>query len=184
MSRTVTGAIAPTLSSSATGLGDRALLVVALLAAASAAWWIASRRAARFRPVRSHTGHERRSHTGHERAAASSESAALTDIDLGAALGIRATFVQFSAQTCASCPQVRRVLSSLADTEPGVVHVDLASEEHMDLVRRFAVFRTPTVLLLDSRGAVHSRTSGPLTADRALAALAELTHPATRSIHA
>lgn len=52
----------------------------------------------------------------------------------------------------------------------------------MGLVRRFSVFRTPTVLLLNPDGAVHSRTSGPLTPARALAALAQLSHATTRSI--
>jgi thiol-disulfide isomerase/thioredoxin len=160
----------------AAGLAGRAALVVALLATASLAWWVARNRAARFRPV----------HLASPRAA---DPAALTGAELGIALGTRATFVQFSAQTCASCPQVRRVLSGVADAEAGVVHVDLGSEDHMDLVRRFAVFRTPTVLLLGADGAVRSRTSGPLTADRALAALAQLAHatpatPATRSSHA
>jgi hypothetical protein len=86
------------------------------------------------------------------------------------------------AVTCATCPQVRRVLTDLATSEAGVVHVDLLSEEHMDLVRRFSVYRTPTVLLLDPQGAVASRTSGPLTPARAVAALAELSHDTTRSI--
>jgi len=45
----------------------------------------------------------------------------------------------------------------------------------MGLVRRFSVFRTPTVLLLNPDGAIHSRTSGPLTPARALAALSQLT---------
>jgi len=165
----------------AAGLPGRAALVVALLATASLAWWVARKRAARFRPV--HTG------PGRAGAAAGPRSAAqaLSGAELGTELGARATFVQFSAQTCASCPQVRRVLSSVAESEAGVVHVDLGSEDNMDLVRRFAVFRTPTVLLLGADGAVRSRTSGPLTADRALAALAQLahaTHPATRSSHA
>jgi hypothetical protein len=53
----------------------------------------------------------------------------------------------------------------------------------MDLVRRFSVFRTPTVLLLHPDGAVHSRTSGPLTPARALAALAQLSHATPRSIN-
>jgi thiol-disulfide isomerase/thioredoxin len=156
------------MSGAGSGLGGRAALVAVLLGAVSLAWALARRRAARFRPV----------------VRPATENAALTSADVGAELGTRATFVQFSARTCASCPQVRRVLASLAATEPGVVHVDLAAEDRMDLVRRFSVFRTPTVLLLDPAGEVRSRTSGPLTPDRALAALAHLTTDATRSIDA
>jgi hypothetical protein len=63
-----------------------------------------------------------------------------------------------------------------------VVHIDLLSEDHMDLVRRLSVYRTPTVLLLDSEGAVHSRTSGPLTKARALGALAGIIRESPRGI--
>lgn len=153
-----------------TSFGGRVALVLLLLAASSGAWWIVRRRAARFRPVRSRAGA-----TGHPPAGRSMDPA-LTPTDLGADLGTRATFVQFSAETCASCPQVRRALTSLAGSETGVVHVELAAEDHMDLVRRLSVFRTPTVLLLDAAGLIHARTSGPLPLDRALAALASVPH--------
>jgi len=52
----------------------------------------------------------------------------------------------------------------------------------MGLVRRFTIYRTPTVLLLDADGVVHSRTSGPLTPARALAALDQLLSETPRSI--
>lgn len=175
----------PILTGTGTGPVGRIALVLVLLAVASAGWWVARRRAAQFRPVPTRarrSGESRRSPAEPGREPAG--SSALTSTDLAAELGSRATFVQFSAETCASCPQARRVLGALAAATPGVVHVDVASEDRMDLVRRFSVFRTPTVLLLDASGAVRSRTSGPLTADRALAALAELPTPATRSTHA
>ena len=144
------------------GVGGRAALVIVLLAVTSVVWLLVRRHTQRFRPV----------HVG-----AGPDEPRLTDADLGVALGSRATLVQFSARTCATCPQVRRVLGALAAGEPGVVHVDVASEEHLDLVRRLSVFRTPTVLLLDASGRVRSRASGPLTADHAQAALRKLTPP-------
>lgn len=161
------------------GLAGRAGLVALLLLTASAWWWVALRHAARFRPITARPPH-----------GASPEMSALTPGDLGAALGTRATFVQFSSATCASCPQVRRVLGDLAAAEPGVAHADLSVEDHMDLVRQFKVFRTPTVLLLDAAGTVRSRTSGPLTPERARVALLQLdpartpASPITRSIDA
>lgn len=160
-------------------LAGRAGLVALLLLTASAGWWVARRRAARFRLI-----------TARHPQGDSPSTSALTRGDLARELGTRATFVQFSSATCASCPQVRRVLGDLAATAPGVVHVDLGAEDHMDLVRRFRVFRTPTVLLLDATGTVRSRTSGPLTPERARAALLALdaapvpTFPHTRSIDA
>lgn len=160
--------LAAGLPDGGSGLAGRAGLVAVLLATVSAGWWLARRHAARFRPV---TARHPRYRSPETSSKTSRESPALTPSDLAGALGTRATFVQFSSATCASCPQVRRVLSDLATAEPGVVHADLDAEAHMDLVRRFRVFRTPTVLLLDADGTVRSRTSGPLTPERARAAL-------------
>ena len=61
--------------------------------------------------------------------------------------------------------------------------MDIQSEDRMDLVRRFSVYRTPSVLLLNPDGVIHSRTSGPLTPARALAALAQLSPATPRSIN-
>lgn len=168
----VTGALTSLSPDAGSGLALRAALIVVLLAASSGAWWVASRRAARFRPAANHLLPGR----------SPAPVDALTSTDLSHDLGARGTFVQFSSATCATCPQVRRVLTELVTAEPGLVHVDLQSEDHMGLVRRFSVFRTPTVLLLDPDGAVHSRTSGPLTPARALAALAQLSPATARSI--
>jgi thioredoxin-like negative regulator of GroEL len=168
----VTGTLTSLAPDASSGLAGRAALIVILLAAASGVWLVTARRAARFRPSKNHPLPGR---TG-------APVAALTSTELSHELGARGTFVQFSSATCATCPQVRRVLTELAATESGVVHIDIQSEDHMDLVRRFSVYRTPTVLLLDPGGAVHSRTSGPLTPTRALAALAQLSHQTTRSI--
>ena len=35
---------------------------------------------------------------------------------------------------------------------PGVTHVEIDAEHHLDLVRRVGVLRTPTTLVLDARG--------------------------------
>lgn len=167
-----TGALTSLSPDAGSGLAVRAVLIALLLAASSVAWWVATRRAARFRPPKHHLLPGR----------PPAPAEPLTSTDLSRDLGAQGTFVQFSSATCATCPQVRRVLAELSAAQPGVVHVDLQSEDHMGLVRRFSVFRTPTVLLLNPDGAVHSRTSGPLTPARALAALAQLSHATTRSI--
>lgn len=150
-------------SAALAGAGDRLLLVVALLAVAALVWWLVDRRTGTFRTVA---------------AAAPQPRTTVRATDLGAPLGDRATFVQFSAATCATCPHVHRVLTALADREDGVVHVEVDAEATMDLVRRFGVLRTPTVLLVDADGVVRSRTSGPITAAQAATALAELDQPA------
>jgi thiol-disulfide isomerase/thioredoxin len=88
----------------------------------------------------------------------------LSAAELGAPHGTRATFVQLSSAVCAPCRRMHAVLADLAGSEPGVVHVDLDVEQHLDLVRRFQVLRTPTTLVLDARGVVVGRLSG--AADR------------------
>ena len=49
---------------------------------------------------------------------------------------------------------------------PGVVHVEIDAEHHLDLVRRLGVMRTPTTFVLDAAGAITTRASGqPRKAD-------------------
>ncbi|WP_436739969.1 thioredoxin family protein [Streptomyces sp. BBFR102] len=85
---------------------------------------------------------------------------------LGAELGERATLVQFSTAFCQPCRATRRVLDDVAALVPGVRHVEIDAEAHLDLVRAVGVERTPTVLILDSRGRVALRATGaPRKAD-------------------
>ncbi|MBV2352863.1 thioredoxin family protein [Streptomyces sp. J2-1] len=93
--------------------------------------------------------------------------------ELGTALGERATLVQFSTAFCAPCRATRRVLADVAALVPGVAHVEIDAEAHLDLVRRTEVARTPTVLVLDAEGRVVRRAAGqPRRAD-VIAALGE-----------
>ncbi|MGN5381317.1 thioredoxin family protein [Streptomyces lasalocidi] len=90
----------------------------------------------------------------------------LSSGELGAALGERATLVQFSTALCATCPGTRRLLAGVAAETPGVRHVEVDAEARLDLVRRVEVMRTPTVLVLDRTGRVVRRASGaPSRAD-------------------
>lgn len=95
----------------------------------------------------------------------------LTADDLGVPLGTLDTFVQLSSEACAPCRSTAAVLTALAAERPGVVHVELAAEQRMDLVQRFDVRRTPTVLVLDATGAVRGRLSGATTRAQAVDAL-------------
>ena len=58
-------------------------------------------------------------------------------------LGERATLLQFSSAFCAPCRATRRVLHEVAEVVPGVVHVEVDAEHHLDLVRRLGILRTP-----------------------------------------
>src|SRR4051794_16554846 len=91
--------------------------------------------------------------------------------DLGQDLGERATLLQFSSAFCAPCRTTRRVLAEVAELVPGVAHIEVDAEQHLDLVRRLGILRTPTTLLLDGHGAEVSRASGALTKGAVLATL-------------
>ncbi|WP_407320472.1 thioredoxin family protein [Isoptericola halotolerans] len=90
---------------------------------------------------------------------------------LGAAPGARATFVQFSAAVCAPCRATARALGELVAVHPDVAHVEIDVEDHLDLVLRAGVLRTPTVLVLDAAGSEVARASGAMTPAQARAAL-------------
>ncbi|MBD9728980.1 thioredoxin family protein [Streptomyces caniscabiei] len=93
--------------------------------------------------------------------------------ELGEGLGERATLVQFSSAFCAPCRATRRVLADVAEMVPGVAHVEIDAEEHLDLVRRLDILKTPTVLVLDAEGRIVRRATGqPRKAD-VIAALGE-----------
>lgn len=97
----------------------------------------------------------------------------LTAEDLGAPLGERATLVQFSTAFCQPCRAARRVLGQVAAAVPGVRHVEIDAESHLDLVRRLEVTRTPTTLVLDATGALRRRAAGTPRPSDVIAALGE-----------
>ena len=87
-------------------------------------------------------------------------------------LGDRATLLQFSSAFCAPCRATRRVLADIAAVVPGVTHVEIDAEHHLDLVRRVGVLRTPTTLVLDAQGREVTRASGTPRKEQVLSALA------------
>lgn len=91
----------------------------------------------------------------------------------GEALGERATLVQFSSAFCAPCRTTRVVLADVAAREPGVRHLEVDAEQHLDLVRRLDVRRTPTTLVLDGSGRELVRAAGAPRRDQVLSALPE-----------
>lgn len=102
-----------------------------------------------------------------EETAWTSVAAALPD----AALGERATLVQFSSAFCAPCRTTRVVLADVAERYDGVAHVEIDAEQHLDLVRSLDVRRTPTTLILDGGGREVTRAAGAPRREQVLAAL-------------
>ncbi|MGN7976708.1 MAG: hypothetical protein BGN97_04690 [Microbacterium sp. 69-10] len=93
--------------------------------------------------------------------------------DLGVTAG-RVTLVQFGTETCARCPQVRRMLQGIASALPAVDHVDVDLTHRPDLARAHRVLSTPTTFLIGADAVLVARFNGvPRRAD-VEAALSEL----------
>jgi thiol-disulfide isomerase/thioredoxin len=86
-------------------------------------------------------------------------------------LGERATLLQFSSAFCAPCRATRRVLEDVARIVPGVRHLEVDAEHHLELVRRLGIMRTPTTLVLDRSGREVSRASGAPSRQAVIASL-------------
>ena len=86
-------------------------------------------------------------------------------------LGGRATLLQFSSAFCAPCRATRRILEEVTAVVPGVAHIEIDAEEHLDLVRRLGVTRTPTTIIIDSHGHEITRAAGAPTKQQVMAAL-------------
>jgi thiol-disulfide isomerase/thioredoxin len=82
--------------------------------------------------------------------------------------------LQFSSAFCAPCRATRRILTDVASSVPGVTHLEVDAEHHLDLVRRLGVLRTPTTLVLDRSGEEVTRAAGAPTRQQVLGALDRL----------
>ena len=105
------------------------------------------------------------------------EPRVLDGTDIEHTLGERATLLQFSSAFCAPCRSTRRVLGEVVRLVPGVAHVEIDAEQHLELVRRVGVLRTPTTLILDADGREVSRASGMPKRNEVLATLARVVVP-------
>lgn len=91
--------------------------------------------------------------------------------------GDRLTFLQFSTQACTRCPATSRVLGTVAGRTPDVSHIDIDVTSRDDLIEKFSVLRTPTVLVLDRDGKVRTRVTGPISIDQARTLVTETLAP-------
>jgi len=98
----------------------------------------------------------------------------LTAAAIGTSLGEIATLVQFSTAFCQPCRATRRILEEVAQMVAGVTHIEIDAESNLDLVRQLDIRRTPTVLVLDQRGAIRKRATGAPRKVDVIAAIGEL----------
>ena len=105
------------------------------------------------------------------------------DVATTTAFGPAATLLQFSTELCARCPGTRRLLGTVADSRPGVVHVDVDLTHRADLANRYSILQTPTTLILDGAGRVRARVGGaPNRADISSTLDAIAQNTATRTL--
>ena len=144
------------------------LVLLGVLVASTLAGVVYQRRNGRLRDV----GAPADSASAHADAVERLDPALLAD--LGVVLGERATLVQFSTAFCQPCRATRRILGDVAAAVPGVRHVEVDAESHLDAVRALEILRTPTTLVLDPTGAVRQRAAGQPRKEQVLAAVAAL----------
>lgn len=107
------------------------------------------------------------------RSAARSDTLQQVLDDLGRPPGAQATLLQFSSAFCAPCRATRRILTEVSAMVDGVAHIEVDAEQHLDLVRRLRILKTPTTLVLDAHLREVKRATGqPRKAD-VLAALGQ-----------
>ncbi|WP_306209382.1 TlpA family protein disulfide reductase [Actinoplanes sp. RD1] len=99
------------------------------------------------------------------------------EIDEGllAGLGVEpggVTLLQFSTAFCAPCRALRRVSAEVAALVPGVRHVEVDAESHLDAVRALRIEQTPTLLIIGPDGDVTKRAAGVPTKPQLLTAVA------------
>ena len=142
------------------------VLVVALVLAAAFGLYRGARDG-RFRGT-----HPVRGATSSAASTPDAPASVLAGADIDRPLGERATLLQFSSAFCAPCRATRRTLADVADLVPGVTHVEVDAEHHLDLVRRLNILRTPTTLILDAEGREVTRATGAPRKEAVLATLA------------
>jgi thiol-disulfide isomerase/thioredoxin len=154
------------------GVTGGLIALAAALAAATLIGVALRRRAGRFRAGSGRAGARRAGP-----APAESGAGALTEADLGAKLGERATLVQFSTAFCAPCRPARQLLAQVAGMVDGVRHIEIDAASRLDLARRLRISSTPTVLVLGPDGDIARRAVGlPRKAD-VIAALGSVIQP-------
>jgi thiol-disulfide isomerase/thioredoxin len=92
---------------------------------------------------------------------------------LGVTPGV-VTLLQFSTAFCAPCRSTRAFCAEVAKTVPGVRHLEIDAESHLDEVRALDVWRTPTVLVINAEGQIRNRASGATNRAQLLAAVADV----------
>ena len=103
-----------------------------------------------------------------------SDKGLITESMIGAALGSRATLVQFSSAFCSPCRATRALLEDVTVEMADVVHVEIDAEANLELVRTLDIRSTPTTLFLNRNGHEVGRAMGAPKRDQVLSAISAI----------
>jgi thiol-disulfide isomerase/thioredoxin len=101
-----------------------------------------------------------RSSRGKVKNSARAKEGAIDSNLLDEELGSEATLVQFSSAFCTPCRMTRTLITDVIADMPGVRHLDIDAESHLELVRKLDIRSTPTTLFLDKDGIERGRAVG------------------------
>lgn len=156
-----------------------ALILLGLVAFASALGVVLRRTQTRVRRLAPQTAPGRRDGDGGGVPRATSGPDPVVPAELAAAgepaprFGEQLTVLQFSTESCARCPGTARVLAAAVAERDGAAHVEIDVTRRDELIARFSIMRTPTLLVLDADGRPLTRVSGPVGTAQARALLDE-----------
>ena len=103
-----------------------------------------------------------------------SDKGLITESMIGAALGSRATLVQFSSAFCSPCRATKALLEDVTADMADVVHTEIDAEANLELVRTLDIRSTPTTLFLDRNGHEVGRAMGAPKRDQVLSAISAI----------
>lgn len=84
------------------------------------------------------------------------------------------TILHFSADWCAPCAAVRRVVDKVCADLPAVAHVEVDLDDNPEAAKRLSVLSLPTTIIFDAAGHPRYRTTGVPTAADLRAAIGPL----------
>jgi thiol-disulfide isomerase/thioredoxin len=94
--------------------------------------------------------------------------------EIGIDLGSRVTVVQFSSSFCSPCKATAAIITNLVKEMDDVAYVQIQSEQNIELIEKFEIKSTPTVIFFNGMGMEVGRATGTPSNDQVLAAIASV----------
>jgi thiol-disulfide isomerase/thioredoxin len=92
--------------------------------------------------------------------------------EIGIDLAERVTIVQFSSAFCSPCKATAQIISTLIKDMDDVKFVQIKSEENLQMVEKYDIKSTPTVIFFNSHAMEVGRAVGIPTSQQVLASIA------------